>query len=42
MSEITPYRKPRSSGAGHSNLIELTPEEWEARKRRKMFRAVSS
>ena len=26
----------------NSNLIELTSEEWEARKRRKMFRLVSA
>lgn len=26
----------------HSNLIELTREEWEARKRRKMFRVISA
>jgi hypothetical protein len=32
---------PRSSG-DNSNLIELTPEEWEARRRRKMFRVHSA
>jgi hypothetical protein len=26
----------------HSNLIELTREEWEARRRRKMFRLISA
>jgi hypothetical protein len=26
----------------NSNLIELTPEEWEARRRRKMFRVISA
>jgi hypothetical protein len=25
-----------------SNVIELTPDEWEARKRRKMFRLISA
>jgi hypothetical protein len=34
-------RHPRSSGS-NSNLIELTPEEWAARKRRKMFRLISA
>lgn len=28
--------------AYHSNLIELTREEWEARRRRKMFRVISA
>jgi hypothetical protein len=35
------YRPPRSSG-DNSNLIKLTPEEWEARRRRKMFRLHSA
>lgn len=30
------------NGLGESNLIRLTPEEWEARKRRKMFRLIST
>jgi hypothetical protein len=34
-------RHPRGSG-GDSNLIKLTREEWEARKRRKMFRLISA
>jgi|SRR5271170_3360327 len=29
-------------GFGESKLIELTREEWEARKRRKMFRLIST
>jgi hypothetical protein len=29
-------------GSDKSNLIELTREEWEARKRRKMFRVISA
>jgi hypothetical protein len=32
---------PRSSG-DNSNLIKLTPQEWEARRRRKMFRLISA
>ena len=32
---------PRGSG-DNSNLIELTREEWEARRRRKMFRVISA
>jgi hypothetical protein len=32
---------PRGT-SGSSNLIELTPEEWEARRRRKMFRLISA
>jgi hypothetical protein len=35
------YRQPQGSG-GKSNLIELTREEWEARKRWKMFRVISA
>ena len=42
MSDLPPYRKPQSSGGGHSNLIALTREEWEAHKRRKMFRVISA
>jgi hypothetical protein len=41
MDAITRYRHPRSSGS-NSNLIQLTPEEWEARRRRKMFRVNSA
>ena len=41
MGEIARYRPPRGSG-GNSNLIELTREEWEAHKRRKMFRVLSA
>ena len=29
-------------GSGKSNLIELTREEWEARRRRKKFRVISA
>ncbi len=32
---------PRGSG-GDSNLIQLSREEWEARRRRKMFRVISA
>ena len=42
MGNLAPYRQPQHSGAGQSNLIELTREEWEAPKRRKMFRVISS
>src|ERR1700687_5104707 len=41
MGALARYRHPRGSG-GDSNLIELTREEWEARRRRKMFRMVSA
>jgi hypothetical protein len=41
MGEVARYRQPRGSG-GNSNLIELTREEWEAHKRRKMFRVLSA
>ncbi len=41
MGELARYRQPRGSG-GNSNLIELTREEWEARRRRKMFRLISA
>jgi len=41
MGELARYRQPRGSG-GKSNLIELTREEWEARRRRKMFRLISA
>ena len=37
MGELARYRHPRGSGS-NSNLIKLTPEEWEARRRRKMLR----
>jgi hypothetical protein len=36
MSKLERYPHQRSFG-GNSNLIKLTAEEWEARKRRKMF-----
>ena len=39
MSKLARYRQPRGSD---SNLIELTGEEWEARRRRKMFRVISA
>jgi hypothetical protein len=42
MSDLAPYGQPRPSGGRQSNLIELTREEWEAHRRRKMFRVVSS
>jgi len=32
----------RQDPADNSNLIELTREEWEARRRRKMFRLISA
>jgi hypothetical protein len=41
MGELARYHRPRGSG-GDSNLIELTPEDWEARRRRKMFRLHSA
>jgi hypothetical protein len=41
MGELARYRQPRGSG-GNCNLIELTREEWEARRRRKMFRVISA
>jgi hypothetical protein len=41
MSMLERYPHPRGSG-GDSNLIKLTPEEWEARRRRKMFRLHSA
>jgi hypothetical protein len=41
MGELARYRHPRSSGS-NSNLIKLTPEEWEARRRREMFRLRSA
>jgi len=41
LSKPARYRQPRGSG-GNSNLIELTREEWEARRRRKMFRVISA
>ena len=34
------YLQP--SPADNSNLVELTREEWEARRRRKMFRLISA
>jgi hypothetical protein len=41
IDELAKYRQLRSSG-GNSNLIELTREEWEAHRRRKMFRVLSA
>ena len=41
MSKLARYPHPRGSG-DNSNLIELTREEWEARRRRKMFRLISA
>jgi len=41
MSKLERDPQPRGSG-GNSNLIKLTPEEWEARTRRKMFRVISA
>jgi hypothetical protein len=35
-------RLPHTRGSDKSNLIELTREEWEARRRRKMFRVISA
>ena len=37
-----PARYLQPSPADNSNLIELTREEWEARRRRKMFRLISA
>ena len=33
-------QRERRRWPAKSNLIELTPEEWQARKRRKMFRVI--
>jgi hypothetical protein len=41
MGALARYGHPRGSG-DNSNLIKLTPEEWEARRRRKMFRLHSA
>ena len=41
MGELARYGHPRSSGS-NSNLTQLTPEEWEARRRWKMFRLHSA
>ena len=41
VGEIARYHQPRGC-EGNSNLIELTREEWEAHKRRKMFRVLSA
>jgi hypothetical protein len=40
MGNVGRHVYTRGSG-DNSNLIELTREEWEARRRRKMFRAIS-
>jgi hypothetical protein len=37
----TAWREIRRWSA-RSNVVQLTPEEWEARKRRKMFRLISA
>ena len=50
LSEDSPFwtmsnvgRRFHTRGSGdNSNLIELTREEWEARRRRKMFRLISA
>jgi len=39
--ELARYCQPRASGS-NPNLIELTREEWEARRRRKLFRVLSA
>ena len=41
MGNVGRYFQTRDSG-GNSNLIELTREEWEAHRRRKMFRVMSA
>jgi len=41
MGKPAKYRHPQGS-ADNSNLIQLSPEEWEARRRRKMFRLISA
>ena|ERR1700694_944430 len=41
MGTLTRYPDPRGSG-DNSNLIKLSREEWEARRRRKMFRLISA
>jgi hypothetical protein len=41
MDEVAKYRQLRRSG-GNSKLIELTREEWEPRRRRRMFRVLSA
>lgn len=49
LSEDSPFwtmgnvgRLLHTRGSEKSNLIELTREEWEARRRRKMFRVISA
>src|SRR5713226_4999223 len=39
--KLARYCQPRGSG-DNSNLIKLSREEWEARRRRKMFRVISA
>jgi hypothetical protein len=41
VSNLARYLQPQIP-ADNSNLIELTREEWEARRRRKMFRVISA
>jgi hypothetical protein len=41
MGNVERYSRTRGA-ANSSNLIELTREEWEARRRRKLFRLISA
>jgi hypothetical protein len=41
MTNLAKYVRPQVPD-DNSNLIELTREEWEARRRRKMFRLISA
>jgi hypothetical protein len=41
IGKLAKYPHPRASG-DDSNLIQLSREEWEARRRRKMFRLISA
>ena len=41
IDELARYRQPRNSD-DNSNLIQLTREEWDAQRRRKMFRVMSA
>jgi hypothetical protein len=41
VSNLARYLQPQAA-VKNSNLIELTREEWEARRRRKMFRLISA
>jgi hypothetical protein len=42
MGNVGRYLHTRGSSGDNSNLVELTREEWEARRRRKMFRIISA